>query len=107
MFEHGDLTIGNLMETPLRELVEKARHNLMYWWVHLTGPKRILEKIGVQGHYTGICHACMVLFTQHRDKAIPYLIEHRDEVLANDILMSDFLQRQLRAVAAHRTLPES
>lgn len=104
MFEHSDLTIGNLLEVPLLELIEAARHNLMYWWIHMLEPKRILDRIGISGHYTSICHACQVLFTRYRDQAIQYLIEHRDEVLMKDVLMSDAIPLQLKAVAARREM---
>nr|WP_147402006.1 hypothetical protein [Brockia lithotrophica] len=111
MFEHSNLTIGNLLEVslpelieevPLPELIEAARHNLMYWWIHILGPKRILDRIGVSGHYTSFCHVCQVLFTRYRDQAIQYLIEHRDEVLMKDVLMSDVIPLQLKAVAERK-----
>lgn len=102
MFESPDLTMGNILQTPLPELVEGARHNLMYWWVHMLGPKRILERIGVQGEYTSICHACTTLFTQHREKALDYLKEHHTDVFLQDVLFSDNVQRTVRTIMRHQ-----
>ncbi|PTQ50919.1 MAG: hypothetical protein HSCHL_2210 [Hydrogenibacillus schlegelii] len=45
-----------------------------------------------------------MLFTRYRDQAIQYLIEHRDEVLMKDVLMSDAIPLQLKAVAARRAM---
>ncbi len=93
MFYAHDLTIGNLYEEHLSDILKRSQQNLIYWWVHMLGPKRILDKLGVEGTYTSICHACQVLFTEHRQEMLEYLKEHRDEVLQNDILLGDNIKR--------------
>lgn len=89
MFYEPDLTLGSLEDDPLPVIVERGLHNLLYWWIHMLGPKRILEKLGVEGTYTSICHACGVLLGEHREKLLDYLKHHRDEVLTDDVLLSD------------------
>lgn len=92
MFYSHDLTLGNIKEERLLDIVSRAQHNIVYWWIHMLGPKRILEKLGVQGNYSSICHACQVLTTQHREEMLEYIKTHRSEVVLNDIAFSDMLK---------------
>jgi MoaA/NifB/PqqE/SkfB family radical SAM enzyme len=92
MFYSHDLTLGNVKEERLLDIVSRAQHNLLYWWIHMLGPKRILEKLGVQGNYTSICHACQVLTTQHRKEMLEYISTHREEVMVDDVIFGDMLK---------------
>jgi len=56
----------------------------------------------VKGEYTNICHACGVLFREHREELYNYLREHRDEVLVNDILLSDSPKVTAQVAIEHR-----
>jgi MoaA/NifB/PqqE/SkfB family radical SAM enzyme len=93
MFYAPDLTVGNLLEESLADILARGQTNLVYWWIHMLGPKKILEKLGVNGRYSHICHACHVLLSQHRDEMLEYLAAHRDDVLLNDVLLSDGVKR--------------
>jgi hypothetical protein len=68
----------------------------------MLGPKRILEKLGVQGNYASICHACQVLLTQHREEMLEYIKTHRSEVLLDDIAFSDKLKSLSQVVVAQK-----
>jgi organic radical activating enzyme len=98
MFYAKDLNLGNLNDESLTEMLKRGQGNLLYWWLHMLGPKRILEKIGVKGTYSHICHACNELLTKHRDAAIEYLVAHRNDVMANDVLLSDTMRHVAQVV---------
>jgi hypothetical protein len=102
MFYAKDLTAGNLNDESLPDILQRAQGNIVYWWIHMMGPKRILEKLGVQGNYSHICHACNELLTTHRDKMVAYLAEHRDEVMANDVLLSDTMKTMAKVLVARK-----
>lgn len=100
MFYEPDLTIGNLHEESLPEIVDRSTHNALYWWIHSLGPKRILERIGVEGTYTSQCHACQVMLRDHRDEVVDYLMANREDVLIKDILLSDKIKQSARILLA-------
>jgi organic radical activating enzyme len=93
MFYTPDLTIGNVLEEPLPVIVERSQHNLIYWWIHMYGPKRILDRLGVGGQYASICHACHVLLGEHRDALLEFVEDHKAEIYVNDVLFSDNAKR--------------
>ena len=93
MFYAPDLTVGNLLEESLSDILARGQTNLVYWWIHMLGPKKILEKLGVTGNYSHICHACHVLLSRYRDEMLAYLTSHKDDVLLNDVLLSDWVRR--------------
>jgi len=95
MFYSTDLTVGNLFDEPLSAMIERGSHNILYWWIHMYGPKRILDKLGVQGTYTSICHACHVLLNDpvNREKLIDYLRSHSNEVFVEDVLLGDRVKK--------------
>ncbi|WP_069802415.1 radical SAM/SPASM domain-containing protein [Thermogemmatispora onikobensis] len=93
MFYAQDLTLGNLNEERLIDILTRSQQNLVYWWLHMLGPKRILDKLGVEGTYTSICHACQALLADHRQAMLEYLKAHRDEVLLQDVVLGDSLKR--------------
>jgi hypothetical protein len=101
-FYAKDLTAGNLHDEPLPQILQRAQGNLLYWWIHMLGPKRILQRLGVEGNYSHICHACHELLTTHREKAVAYLAAHRDEVMANDVLLSDTMKTMAKVLVARK-----
>jgi organic radical activating enzyme len=92
-FYSKDLTLGSLREERLAEMVDRGKQNIVYWLVHMLGPKRILDQLGVGGTYSSICHACHVLFGNHREALIEYLEKNRDKLFVQDVLFSDNLKR--------------
>jgi hypothetical protein len=98
MFYNPDLTVGNLWEERLPDMLNRGQQNLLYWWIHMLGPKRILEKLGVEGNYSSICHACDVLLRQYREPMLEYIMQHKDDVLLNDVLFSDYIRRAAQVV---------
>ena len=93
MFYAPDLTVGNLLEESLADILKRGQTNLVYWWIHMLGPKKILEKLGVNGNYSHICHACHVLLSKHREEMLEYLAVNKDDILLNDVLLSDSVRR--------------
>ena len=98
MFYSKDLTLGSLKEEGLPEIIERAQHNILYWWIHQTGPKRILQQLGVEGTYSSICHACHVLLTEHRERLLDYLAEHKEQIMAEKVFMSDNIRTMTKLV---------
>ena len=91
-FYAKDLTVGNLNDEPLDAILRRSQGNILYWWLHMAGPKRILERLGVTGQYSHTCHACNELLTTHRGKLMEYLARNKDDVMANDVLLSDTMR---------------
>ena len=101
-FYSKDLTLGSLHEESLTQMVERGRQNLVYWLVHMMGPKRILAQLGVSGTYSSICHACHVLFAQHRDQLIRHVEANLNELFANEVLLSDNVRRTAEVVIQNK-----
>ncbi|AEJ39639.1 metallo cofactor biosynthesis protein, conjectural [Sulfobacillus acidophilus TPY] len=102
MFTARDLTAGNLLNHSLPTIVERAQHNIFYWWLHMHGPRKILHDIGVNNHYTSICHACNDLLVNHLDEAVDYLKTHQEYIWVNQVLLSDAFKRQLTVIQKSR-----
>lgn len=102
MFQTPDLTIGSLREEHIDEIIERAQSSAVYWLIHSIGPKRILEDLGVDGTYTSICHACDVLFTQHRREFFDYVRRNKSEAVLNSALLSDHLKRSANVMIRRR-----
>lgn len=101
MFYSKDLALGNLNEEPLAHIVARAQKNLLYWWVQMTGPKRILEKLGVRADYASICHACQDLLVNHRDELRAYLKEHPQEIFTDGVLLADNIKKMSAFILAN------
>ena len=97
MMSVDDLIIGNLNNNSLDDLINLAQKNIVYWWTSTRGPKKILEKIGVDGEFTSICDACRVLLVSNKERLVNYIKENKKEIVTHDILLSnpykDLLQR--------------
>jgi hypothetical protein len=98
IFYTPDLTIGSSKDGKLPEALDKASRNLMYMWIGMRGPTRILRDLGVDQKYNGQCHACLDLLTTHRDSAIAYLRENREKVFIQDIALDDSAKRIAQAL---------
>lgn len=91
--ENDPFLLGNIMNERLINMVRKAQQTLFYWWLHLRGPKKILEKIGVREQYVNLCHACEVIIKKYARQVYEYMLKHKYEILINDILLSDNITR--------------
>jgi Predicted Fe-S oxidoreductases len=98
--ELPDLNIGNLYTDNLAAILKKSESNLVFWWIHTLGTKGILERLGVTGEYTSICDACRELFLNHRKEMLDYIKNHHDDILLNDILLTDNKRRELNSIKA-------
>jgi len=87
--------LGNINKEDLATMVKYAQSRLFYWALRFLGPKRLLERIGVKGEYTHLCHACEVIIKneEYSKKIANYLKTHAIEVFINDILLSDNIAR--------------
>lgn len=91
-----DLTLGNIKEEPLLEILDRGKRNLIYWLIHEVGPKRLIDRLDVDDdtNYSGICHACHALLGEYREEFLAYAEENREELIKNDIILSDSLRRR-------------
>lgn len=88
-----DLTVGNLKNDDLQEIVDRGTENILYWWIHYVGPKKILERLGVvDDKYASICHACTDLLGKHREKLVHYLQANKDDIFTNEVLLSGHIK---------------
>lgn len=99
-----DLTLGNLDDSSLPEIVERGQQNVLYWLIHNVGPKKLLERIGVEGEYSGICHACHDLLGNHREELFGYIRANKEEIIREDLFLSDNVERDAQEVAEHQEL---
>ncbi len=102
MFYAKDLSLGNLMKEELSTIVGRAQRNVLYWWIHMSGPKRILERLGVEGTYASQCHACQILTTRHRDAVMEYLRENKNEIMRDEVLLSSGFKKLFLYVSRER-----
>lgn len=104
MFYTPHLTIGNILNEPLQAMVSRGQRNVLYWWIHSAGPLEILRRMGVaEESYSSICHACHDLFQNHSASVIDFVIENRDEILVNEIVLSDKVKRLMSLVEERKS----
>ncbi len=96
-----DLTIGSLDQQPLDEMVERSGRNLLYWLIQSVGPEELLKQIGVENEYTGICHACHHLLSEHRSELLEYVRQNFDEIRMNDVFLDDLPVEAAAQTAEH------
>jgi len=102
MFYAPDLTLGNLHDEPLPDILARSGHNLLYWWIHMAGPKKILREIGVEGNHPHICHACNDLLTTHRAKVLDHLEKNRNAIALNQVLLGGAVKQVARIAVAKK-----
>ncbi|MFC4247604.1 radical SAM/SPASM domain-containing protein [Natribaculum luteum] len=96
-----DLTLGSLDEQSLPDIVQRSQENLLYWLVHNVGPQQLLERIGVEGDYSGICHACNDLLGEHREKLLEYIRTNKQQLVHEDLFLSETMQRDAQSLVDH------
>ncbi|ASJ17315.1 hypothetical protein A3L04_09660 [Thermococcus chitonophagus] len=104
IFESDFYDVGNWKEngTTLREAIDNASRNLIYWWLYTQGPKKILKKLKIHEKTTHLCDACKMLMVDYKDILIEYLRGHRDEILVNDVLLNTRAQEIVKFVKEKR-----
>lgn len=103
-FYRPDLTMGNLKEDSLVNVIQNSQDNLVYWLIHEVGPKRLLDRMGVDPpvEYTGICHACHDLLGEYRDEFLEYIRENRTDLIKNDVFLSDRTEKNVQRLADNK-----
>ncbi|WP_049971839.1 radical SAM protein [Haladaptatus cibarius] len=96
-----DLTLGSLDEKSLMDIVHNSQENMIYWLIHNIGPKKLLERIGVEGEYSGICHACHDLLGNYREEFLEYVRENKEDIVRDDIFLSDTIKRDAQSMVDH------
>jgi MoaA/NifB/PqqE/SkfB family radical SAM enzyme len=96
MFYAPDLTLGNLNDEGLPEILDRTGKNLLYWWIHMAGPKKILHELGVEGNHPHMCHACNDLLTTHRGKLLEHLEKNKNTIALNQVLLSGAVKQVAR-----------
>ncbi|MCL1976882.1 MAG: radical SAM protein [Candidatus Bathyarchaeota archaeon] len=91
-----DLSVGDLYSESLETILGKIRSNIVFWLIHTLGPSGMLEKLAVaKGNYFSPCDACYDLLVNYRKEMLEYVINHKDELLLNDVLLTDNKRREL------------
>jgi len=94
MMDSDDLSLGNILEERLADILNRGKKNVIYWWLHSKGPKRILETLGKTGcQYSSSCHACQELFVNNRELMLSYVAANKEAIIRDDILMGDQLKK--------------
>ena len=93
-----DLNVGNLYSDSLETILGKIQSNIVFWLIYTLGPSGMLEKLGVtKENYFSPCDACYDLLVNHRKEMLDYVISHKDELLLNDVLLTDNKRRELNS----------
>jgi MoaA/NifB/PqqE/SkfB family radical SAM enzyme len=95
--EIPDLSVGDLYSESLASILGRIRSNIVFWLIHTLGPRGMLEKLGVNGEYLSPCDACHDLLIKHRKEMLEYVINHKNELLLNDVLLTDSKRRELNS----------
>lgn len=103
-FYTPDLTMGNLNDDSLVDIIENGQDNLVYWLIHEVGPKRLIDRMEVDPDvtYTGICHACDDLLGKYREEFFDYVRNNRRELIRDDVLLTDRNEQQIGRLADNR-----
>ncbi|WP_135828839.1 radical SAM/SPASM domain-containing protein [Halorussus halobius] len=104
MFYYPDLTMGSLHEEPLADIVERGKGNLIYWLIHEVGPVELIDRLDVDNDtdYANICHACGDLLGAHREDLFEYIRENQEELVRDDILLNDAVQKRVGSLMENR-----
>lgn len=80
--------------------VKKAQGNILYWWLHMQGPIRILTKLGIKEKIKIVspCQACYIISTKYLAEVKKYIMNNYKEIIVNDIILSDNLKRLERVL---------
>jgi hypothetical protein len=57
----------------------------------------MLEKLGVNKDYLSPCDACQDLLVNHRKELLDYVISHKNELLLNEVILTDNKRRELNS----------
>lgn len=88
-FDTDGLSVGNIIQSSLKSLMDRAHSNLLYWWIHMRGTNNILAAVGDPTKYATICDACLHIFTDRYQDVVAHIEKNRSSILLNDILLSD------------------
>jgi hypothetical protein len=100
-FDTDALSVGNILDESLPSLVKESHSNLLYWWIHMGGPNKILQAVGDSTKYATICDACLHVLTDQRERVVEYLRKNRSAVLLNDVLLSDDIVTVTKELEPH------
>ena len=100
-FDTNALSVGNILDARLPMLVKVSHSNLLYWWIHMGGPNKILHAVGDSTRYATICDACLHVLTDRSERVVEYVRKNRSSVLLNDVLLSDDIVTVTRELEPH------
>ena len=100
-FDTNALSVGNILDASIPSLVRESHSNLLYWWIHMGGPNRILQAVGGSTGSATVCDACLRVLAERRDRVVEYLRKNRSAVLLNDVLLSDDIVTVTRELEPH------
>jgi MoaA/NifB/PqqE/SkfB family radical SAM enzyme len=91
----SDLTVGNLYSESLAVILNRVQSNIVFWLIHTLGPKGILKKLGVTTEHSTICDACQDLLVNYRKAMLNYVLNHKNELLLNEVILTDNKRREI------------
>jgi MoaA/NifB/PqqE/SkfB family radical SAM enzyme len=73
------LTVGNVKEDRLEDVIKRMQRNVLYWWIFLKGPVDILNTLCQEGKVYHKCEACYLLDTKYKEN-LRKLSTQREEI---------------------------
>ena len=74
------VSVGNIKNESLSEIISKIRRNILFWYIHLKGPQTLARKFEDNLEVNSLCEACYLLATKFEGK-LQELIKHKNEVI--------------------------
>ena len=84
-FDTHGISVGNVSDKTLKQIIIEARKNILFWWVHMYDPFNILNKIDSEYRASTICEACREIFTGSKELVLKYIRANKNELLIKDI----------------------
>lgn len=83
------ITLGKLNEEmTLSEMIDGMQRNVLYWWLHVHGPKVIIKELGIGELECRDCEICYLLGTQYKSRLLS-LAERKESIFETYIYRAD------------------
>ena len=81
------VSVGNIKNETLTELISKIRRNVLFWYIYLKGPQTLARKFDTKLEFNSLCEACYLLATRFT-KELEELAKRKNEI-ANCLIRGD------------------
>lgn len=62
------ISVGNIKNESLSEIISKIRRNILFWYIYLKGPQTLARKFEDNLEVNSLCEACYLLATKFKGK---------------------------------------